>query len=524
LGFLLARSVLPARELVILDNDWNIPGSYIAQTSVMPLLVSPNITLLGLTSVTGDCWRDEGTVNLLRFLELVGAPEVPVANGAVFPLVNTPARMAAWEAAHGFIFWKGAWNDPARRPASHPLDPYKVVTPPEGLPRITPIAEGAAAFMIRQVHAHPHEVTIFAAGPLTNVAVAIGLDPEFAALAKRLVIQGGRVVEDAAGDGFHSDFNFIFDPEAAHIALAAPWPEIMSVADVSDRFKLDRALLDRLKAHPTPAIEYLVRDSALGLGLWDEMGSMLLADPSLIQRSVKVQMDVDIDHGASYGRTIVAAAGNRPRIGVTDVILVQAVDGRRFIDEYVADLQTDLRALAATPTSSPRPSPDDPTCTAQDRKFMARAYELARYATTHGGGPFGALLVKDGHIIAEYSNCVKSTKDVTKHAETGLIAAFSPKIDRATFEQSTLYTSTEPCAMCCGAVMFAGIGRVVYGTSEAPFLQTMGFPPDPQPLTSHELLHRIAPRVKVAGPLMEAEGLVIHQAYWPAHPEDVGKL
>jgi inosine-uridine nucleoside N-ribohydrolase/tRNA(Arg) A34 adenosine deaminase TadA len=520
-GLILTRSALPAKELVILDNDWNIPGSYIAQTAIVPLLASPNITLLGLTSVTGDCWRDEGTVNLLRYLELIGAPEVPVANGAVFPLVNTQARMAAWEAAHGFIFWKGAWNDPARRAASHPLDPYKVVTPPEGLPRIKPIAEGAAAFMIRQVHAHPHEVTIFAAGPLTNLAVAISLDPEFAGLAKRLVLQGGRVLEDAAGDGFHSDFNIIFDPEAAHITLAAPWPEILSCADVSDRFKLDRALLDRLKAHATPAIEYLARNSTLGLGLWDEMGSMLLADPSLIQRSLKVQMDVDIDHGASYGRTIVAAAGNRPRIGVTDVILVQAVDGRRFMDEYVADLQTDLRMPK---TIAPKPSPDDPACTAQDRKFMARAYELARYATTHGGGPFGALLVKEGRIIAEYSNCVKSTKDVTKHAETGLIAAFSPKLDRATFEQSTLYTSTEPCAMCCGAVMFAGIGRMVYGTSEAPFLQTMGLPPDPQPLTSHELLHRIAPRVKVAGPLMEAEGLVIHEAYWPAHPEDVGKL
>jgi len=181
-------------------------------------------------------------------------------------------------------------------------------------------------------------------------------------------------------------------------------------------------------------------------------------------------------------------------------------------------------AFAAVPMSNPKPSPDDPSCTAVDRKFMARAYELARYATTHGGGPFGALLVKDGKVIAEYSNCVKSTKDVTKHAETGLISAFSPKIDRATFEQSTLYTSTEPCAMCCGAVMFSGIGRVVYGTSEAPFLLTMGFAPDPGGITSHELLHRIAPYVKVSGPLMEAEGLIIHEAYWPAHPEDVGKL
>jgi tRNA(Arg) A34 adenosine deaminase TadA len=187
---------------------------------------------------------------------------------------------------------------------------------------------------------------------------------------------------------------------------------------------------------------------------------------------------------------------------------------------------TVLLALAAPAMlhAAPPAAPDDPGCTAEDRVFMKRAYELARYATTHGGGPFGALLVKDGKVLAEYSNNVIASGDVTKHAETGLISAFSPKIPREVFVQSTLYTSTEPCAMCCGAIFFSGIGRVVYGTSEAPFLQTMGLPPDKDPLTSHELLHRISPSTKVLGPLMEAEGLEIHQDFWPKHPEAVGKL
>lgn len=77
--------------------------------------------------------------------------------------------------------------------------------------------------------------------------------------------------------------------------------------------------------------------------------------------------------------------------------------------------------------------------------------------------------------------------------------------------------------MCCGAICFAGIGRVVYGTSEAPFVQVMGLPAAADPLTSHELLRRISPDTKVLGPLMEAEGLAIHEGYWPIHPEDVGK-
>ena len=171
----------------------------------------------------------------------------------------------------------------------------------------------------------------------------------------------------------------------------------------------------------------------------------------------------------------------------------------------------------------PAGGPDDPQCTAEDRIFMARAFELARYAVTHGGGPFGALLVKDGKVLAEFSNCVHSTGDITKHAETGLISAFSPKIDRDTFAHATLYTSTEPCAMCCGAICFSGIGRVVYGASEAPFLAIMGLPADPHPLTSHEIIGRIAPKVKVLGPLLEEEALKIHEEYWPVHPEDVGK-
>jgi len=119
-----------------------------------------------------------------------------------------------------------------------------------------------------------------------------------------------------------------------------------------------------------------------------------------------------------------------------------------------------LLSLAAR-AESPVPLPDDPACTAADRVFMERAYDLARFATTHGGAPFGAVLVNDGKIIAEFSNCEYSTGDITKHAETGLISAFSPKISRATFAKSTLYTSSEPCTMCCGSIRFARIGKVV---------------------------------------------------------------
>jgi tRNA(Arg) A34 adenosine deaminase TadA len=149
---------------------------------------------------------------------------------------------------------------------------------------------------------------------------------------------------------------------------------------------------------------------------------------------------------------------------------------------------------------------------------MARAYEAANQAVKQGSRPFGAVLVKDGKIIAEFSNCEMTTGDVTKHAETGLISAFSPKIDRATFAASTLYTSSEPCTMCCGAIRFAGIGRVVYGVTEAQFLRIIGVPIGEHPLDSKEVFARTAPRVTVLGPLMETEGLAQHESYWREHP------
>jgi tRNA(Arg) A34 adenosine deaminase TadA len=162
--------------------------------------------------------------------------------------------------------------------------------------------------------------------------------------------------------------------------------------------------------------------------------------------------------------------------------------------------------------------PDDPACTAEDRRFMLRALELARDSVAHEWRPFSAMLVKDGQVLAEYQNREILTHDVTQHAETGLIAAFSPKFDRATLSACTLYASSEPCTMCCGAIRFAGIGRVVYGVTEVQMMVVMSLPTDAHPLNSREIFARTAPTTKVLGPLMEAEGLAVHAAYWPKHP------
>lgn len=130
-----------------------------------------------------------------------------------------------------------------------------------------------------------------------------------------------------------------------------------------------------------------------------------------------------------------------------------------------------------------------------------------------GNHPFGALLVRDGAILAESENEVVTTREVTRHAETNLVAKVSAELDRETLAASTLVTSTEPCVMCCGAIHWAGIGSIVFGVRAREMVAS--FDGTYQGISSREVFDRINPRVEIEGPVMEDEGLQIHRDFWP---------
>ena len=155
--------------------------------------------------------------------------------------------------------------------------------------------------------------------------------------------------------------------------------------------------------------------------------------------------------------------------------------------------------------------PDDPSTTELDREFIRRVYEIARNAGADGGRPFGSVLVHEGKIIGEFKNIVTETGDVTQHAETGLVALATQRFSRDILEESTLYTSTEPCIMCCGAIYWGGISRMVYGTTSSQMSQLLGR--EYLSIPSREVFERIQPGVVVVGPVLEAEGLKIHAQY-----------
>jgi len=325
-------------NLVIMDNDYFGPVGSDMQSALI-LVANPSVKVLGFTVVTGDAWRDEETQMLLRFLEVAGAPNVPVYPGAVFPLVNSKARMTAWEAAYGKIPWKGAFNDPGYPPGGwHPNDPYAIMPNPAGMPTTKPQTENGVAYMIRMVHEHPHQITILEAGPMTNIALAIRQDPQFAGLAKELVFMGGiidgnmkQITDDA---DFFADFNILFDPEAAHIALTADWAKITCFGSVTMKTRVDQALIDRVAAVGTP-IAKLIAKYVEKFPLWDELAAAFVVDPTVVTKTVDGYMDIDIEHGINYGLTHVWPEAYRPHAGERKVTIVTDVDSKKLTDMFV---------------------------------------------------------------------------------------------------------------------------------------------------------------------------------------------
>ncbi len=326
-------------KLVIEDNDYFGPAGSDMQSALILLAIPAPVKLLGSTVVTGDAWRDGETQMLLRFLEVAGAADRPVYPGAVLPLVNSKARMTAWEAAYGKIPWKGAFNDPGYPPGGwHPNDPYAIMTNPAGVPTAKPQAENGVAYMIRMVHEHPHQITILAAGPMTNLALAIRQDPEFASLARELVFMGGivdgnmRQITDNAD--FFADFNMLFDPEAAHIALTADWAKITCFGSVTMKTRVDQQLIDRIAAVGTP-IARLIAKYVEKFPLWDELAAAYVVDSSVATKTVDGYMDIEIEHGINYGLAHVWPEDYRPHAGERKVTIVTDVDSAKLRDMFV---------------------------------------------------------------------------------------------------------------------------------------------------------------------------------------------
>jgi len=152
-----------------------------------------------------------------------------------------------------------------------------------------------------------------------------------------------------------------------------------------------------------------------------------------------------------------------------------------------------------------------------DLGHLRRAIALARSARDHGNHPFGALLVSaEDQVLAEAENSVVTSRDCTGHAELNLVRLASTKHDPDALERSTLYTSTEPCAMCAGAIYWSGIRKVVYGLSEDRLYMLTGADRSSEAmrLPCRELFASCGRSIAVEGPALDAEAEEVHLGFW----------
>src|SRR5215216_303046 len=152
-----------------------------------------------------------------------------------------------------------------------------------------------------------------------------------------------------------------------------------------------------------------------------------------------------------------------------------------------------------------------------DLGHLRTSIDLAQAARDHGNHPFGAILVdEDNQVLLRAENTVVTKRDCTGHAETNLMRLASQQFSPEKLAHCTLYTSTEPCAMCAGAIHWGNVRRVVYALSEISLYGIVGTSPDHLLLPCHEVLARSQRQVEVVGPAAEldAEARAVHQGFW----------
>jgi|TARA_R110002167_G_scaffold155327_6_gene349733 purine nucleosidase len=321
------------------------------------LLESSEVEVVGITTVSGNTWANRATAMVLRGLEIAGRPDVPVAQGATYPLLNSEALTKRWEAIYGKLTWKGAWMkqwvEPTAQTTPAYYGPDDPVNLPGGNPTLKPSPEIAANFLIRMVRQYPGEITIVACGPLTNLALAQRLDPQFASLVGELVYMGGslnphQVLDDQQAQEFarefanspRREFNARFDPEAASIVSRSPWRKLTIIpVDPSTATQRTRTLLERVAKVAKPDVAAFVSELESGFPLWDEIAAGYVLDPAMVTNAEELYVDYNTQFGANYGDMLSWREHYQPDLGEQKAYVVRAIDPVRLEAVMVEAMQ-----------------------------------------------------------------------------------------------------------------------------------------------------------------------------------------
>jgi inosine-uridine nucleoside N-ribohydrolase len=179
---------------------------------------------------------------------------------------------------------------------------------------------------------------------MTNLALAISLDPQFPELAEELVFMGGSLNPESDNPEFVSnprhEFNFWFDPEAANVVLRAPWKKIVCTpVDISLKTSLTRAMTEEIDKAGTPLAHYIARFYQTFAGadiMWDELAAASWIDPSIITKRETRYMSVDLDRGAGYGNTLTWSEKDKPARTLRPVEIQVDLDKEKFYRMFVS--------------------------------------------------------------------------------------------------------------------------------------------------------------------------------------------
>lgn len=343
-----------ARRKVIFDTDM----LYLSDDAIAMFMLAVadqrgELELLGVTTVGANCFVASGDCAVLRQLELIGRPDIPVYQETDVPLggfrdMEEEARLYGVPAYCGayWDFSTGWFSNPYARP----MDYLNLGEAPMfGYPETRIQEQAAWDFMIEQVHRYPGEVTIMAVGSATNVAIALQKDPTIAEDAAGIIYMGGDI--DVPGNASPAaEMNWYYDPDAIKLCLAADWKsQIVVPDDLAQQIYMEASIYERLHASEVNPITELVFinednfDPAITHYVWDVVVPAIFLRPEIMTDLQTRYLTVDDQRGLNYGRAVswTKNDNNDPETGrgmpegVKPVQILMRIDEDAFWDFYV---------------------------------------------------------------------------------------------------------------------------------------------------------------------------------------------
>jgi purine nucleosidase len=305
---------------ILLDSDPGIDDA----CAILLALVSPEVSLEGLSVVHGNCSLEQGTINALSVLELANASHIPVAEGCELPLVQ-PSLLA---------------------PETHGDTGLGYAKLPS--PRAQPIPQHGVDFLIETILASPGEITLVAIAPLTNVALAIRQEPRIVGAIKELVIMGGALRHEGNTTAL-AEFNTYVDPHAAQIVYHAGIPTTLVPLDVTYQCILTPSDVKRLQKTESPVTKFVVDATRFYMEFHDEYQKIegcVINDPLALALTFmpelctyqELPVEVDLSGGISLGKTVADFYNYSKEPANMKVAL--GVRARDFIDLFVERIES----------------------------------------------------------------------------------------------------------------------------------------------------------------------------------------